>query len=252
MVTKASIGRIQLGVFVLAAGLLVSGCSQVENAISKFTGGSKSSAKKGAVPAKVVNPTPSTPQGNTPGPMDSTHAASDSSAAHVSKGATPKAIADSANAMSDSTVSVETASLPAAIAEPAVAMKSDVATSAPAPVGDPVTSNSNLRENFAAYKAQGWRDPFVSLVSSERLERDTNKVDLSVVTLVAIVRGEGETFCVVEDAEGTSYILREGDPVRNGKLVRIGGTSVTATQTVLGYTTQVQLELIERKDVKNG
>jgi hypothetical protein len=60
-------------------------------------------------------------------------------------------------------------------------------------------------------------------------------------------------FAVVEDAEGMCYILREGDPVKNGKVLRIGANSVTASQTILGYTTQVQLELIdERKDVKNG
>jgi hypothetical protein len=70
--------------------------------------------------------------------------------------------------------------------------------------------------------------------------------------LVAIVLGDGQVFCVVEDAKGVSYILREGDPVKNGKVLRIGATSVTASQTILGYTTQVQLELIERKDVRNG
>jgi hypothetical protein len=138
--------------------------------------------------------------------------------------------------------------LPSALADPAVATKADTSF---AIGGEPaVNRDQAIRESIVAYKAQGWRDPFVSLVGDA--SRDTGKIDLSLMKLVAVVLGDGQVFCVVEDGKGMSYILREGDPVKNGKVLRIGATSVTASQTILGYTTQVQLELIERKDVKNG
>jgi hypothetical protein len=141
------------------------------------------------------------------------------------------------------------AALPSAMTDPAVATKADTSF---AIGGEPALDrNHALRESIVAYKAQGWRDPFVSLVSGDA-SRNTGKIDLSLMKLVAIVLGDEQVFCVVEDAQGISYILREGDPVKNGKVLRIGATSVTASQTILGYTTQVQLELIERKDVKNG
>ncbi len=205
---------------VLVAGFALCGCSKVEETIRGFTGGSDSDDKKGAVaPAKATNIPVSAPA-----PIHGT-----------------------VKTPGDTTAS---AALPTAMADPAVASKSDSAATYSA--NDPVEGKTALRQSFAAYKAQGWRDPFVSLVSSEKRDMRSDRVDLSVVTLVAIVTGSGDTFCVVEDGEGTSYILRQGDPVRNGRILRIGATTVTASQTILGYTTQVQLELLDRKDVKNG
>jgi hypothetical protein len=56
----------------------------------------------------------------------------------------------------------------------------------------------------------------------------------------------------VEDPEKVSYVLRVGDPVRNGRVVGIRPEALVCSQTVLGYTTTVQLKLEERKDVRNG
>ena len=50
----------------------------------------------------------------------------------------------------------------------------------------------------------------------------------------------------------TSYVLRKGDRVRNGRVVEIRATSVVASQTILGFTTTVQLELVDRKGEKHG
>jgi hypothetical protein len=205
----------------LLVGLALCGCSKVEETVRGFTGGTDSGDKKGSVPAAKAQNIPVT----APAPIH---------------GAKP------ANAPGDTSA----AALPTALADPAVASKAD--TAAVYSPNDPVEGKTALRQSFAAYKAQGWRDPFVSLVSSEKRDMRSDRVDLSVVTLVAIVTGNDDTFCVVEDGEGTSYILRQGDPVRNGRILRIGATTVTASQTILGYTTQVQLDLMERKDVKNG
>lgn len=210
---------------VILAGLALGGCSKVGDAIRGFTGGSDSGEKKEAVPEP-------------------------SKAAATVPMSAPAPIHDKSVDPSAPAAVSAPAALPSALADPAVASKSDSAATYPS--SDPVEGKTSLRQTMAAYKAQGWRDPFVSLVSSEKRDMRSDKVDLSVVKLVAIVTGSGDTFCVVEDGEGTSYILREGDTVRNGRVLRIGATTVTASQTILGYTTQVRLELLERKDVKNG
>lgn len=203
-----------LGTTLLVLAICLGACDTIENKARGIVGGSSSREKKSTPASTVVKP-------STPAPPAATEA----------------------------TMNAQPA-LPSALSDPAVATKADTSF---AIGGEPIVGRDHaVRESVVAYKAQAWRDPFVSLVSGEGT-RNTGKIDLSLMKLVAIVLGEGTVFAVVEDAEGMSYILREGDPVRNGKVLRIGATSVTASQTILGYTTQVQLELIDdRKDVKNG
>lgn len=132
---------------------------------------------------------------------------------------------------------------PAGMEQPAVAGKQMETAIADDP-------NSPIRENSMEYRASGsTRDPFLSLVGGEGR---SELIDLSVVTLVAVVGGE-DPFGVVEDAEGSSYVLRQGDRVKNGRVVSIKPNALVASQTILGYTTTVQLKLVEeRKDVKHG
>ncbi len=126
---------------------------------------------------------------------------------------------------------------------PAVATKSPEAAN--------VAEDGALRKTAMMYKARKSRDPFMSLVSSEGDNR-TDIVDLSVVTLVGVVTGGDLSFCIVEDAEGVSYVLRKGDRVKNGRVVSINPDALVASQTILGYTTTLRLRLQEGKDVKNG
>jgi len=102
-----------------------------------------------------------------------------------------------------------------------------------------------IRENDMKYRSSRTRDPFRSLLGEG--EDRSDLVDLNVVTLVGIVWGE-EPFCTVEDAEGTTYVLRKGDRVKNGRIVSINRDTVVASQTLLGYTTTVQLKLEEGKE----
>ncbi len=125
-----------------------------------------------------------------------------------------------------------------------------VATKAPEP-SDAAGSGDAIRKNEMMYRAKKQRDPFRSLVSGEGRSR-TDRVDLSVVTLVGVVASGDMPFCVVEDAEGVSYVLRKGDRVKNGRVVSIQMNTLVASQTILGYTTTVRLKLQEGKDVKNG
>ena len=212
--TRTCSKRKTLGATLLVLAIGLGACDTIESKARGLVGGSSSSEKKSTPASTVVKPSAPAPPATT-----------------------------------EATLNAQPA-LPSALTDPAVATKADTSF---AIGGEPTVGRDHaVRESVVAYKAQAWRDPFVSLVSGEGT-RDTGKIDLSLMKLVAIVLGDGQTFCVVEDAEGFSYILHEGDPVKNGKLLRIGATSVTASQTILGYTTQVQLELIDdRKDVKNG
>ena len=130
---------------------------------------------------------------------------------------------------------------PEALTEPVAVSKGSVTVASSAGRGE----SQHLRESQIVYRAQGARDPFVSLVSSA--QSDMGLVDLSVVELVAVVMGENEPFCVVEDAEGTSYVLRKGDRIKNGRVIGIRSNALVASQSILGYTTTVQLELADRK-----
>jgi hypothetical protein len=102
-----------------------------------------------------------------------------------------------------------------------------------------------LRIQEEEYRAAEQRDPFVSLLGGDNGRSDL--VDLSVVRLVAIVTSGEQPFCVVEDAEGLSFILRAGDPVKNGRVVAVKPDALVCSQTILGYTTTVQLKLEERR-----
>jgi hypothetical protein len=132
---------------------------------------------------------------------------------------------------------------PVGVEKPAIAEKQMETAMADDP-------NAPIRETAMEYRASGsTRDPFLSLVGGENR---SELIDLSVVTLVAVVGGE-DPFGVVEDAEGSSYVLRQGDRVKNGRVVSIKPNALVASQTILGYTTTVQLKLVEeRKDVKHG
>ena len=106
-----------------------------------------------------------------------------------------------------------------------------------------------LRENRYYYSAFNKRDPFKSLIVGEFV-RNTKMtiVDLGVVELVGIVKGELDRFALLEDEQGYSYILRVGDPVRNGSVVAIGDESMVARVTNFGQTTKFTLHLSKRDE----
>lgn len=106
-----------------------------------------------------------------------------------------------------------------------------------------------LRSNENKYHSGRNRDPFASLIGGDTR---SDLVDLSVVKLVGVVLSGDQPFAIVEDADGIAYVLRKGDRVKNGRVVRITTDALVCSQTLLGYTTTVQLELEHGKDVKNG
>ncbi|GJM44620.1 MAG: hypothetical protein DHS20C21_14620 [Gemmatimonadota bacterium] len=118
-----------------------------------------------------------------------------------------------------------------------------------ADVGSTKDDKGPIREESNQYRANRQRDPFLSLIGTDT--RD-DLVDLSVVTLVGVVTSGDRPFAVVEDTEGVSYVLHKGDRVKNGRVVSVKRDALVCSQTLLGYTTTVQLKLESGKDVKNG
>lgn len=138
------------------------------------------------------------------------------------------------------------AATPAAAA-PAAAAKAGMSEPQPATKMKEVelVDGQPIRENSQKYRSARVRDPFRSLITDDEVRTDL--VDLGIVTLVGIVQGD-VPFAIVEDADGIAYVLRKGDRVRNGRVVSIKEDMIVASQTLLGYTTTVQLKLEEENE----
>ena len=102
---------------------------------------------------------------------------------------------------------------------------------------------ANLREKRYYYNAFNRRDPFQSLIVGEFEHAQAELVDINSVRLVGVLSGGAEKFAMLEDKSGFAYILRAGDPVRNGSVVSIRDRSLVARITMFGQTNSVTLHL---------
>jgi len=103
---------------------------------------------------------------------------------------------------------------------------------------------NEIRRNEFFYQSYGKSDPFRSLVDGKFEQHTANElVEISSARLVGVMWGEDDRFALVEDGEGFGYILRIGDRVRNGRIVSIRKSSLTARITLYGITSSVVLKL---------
>lgn len=101
------------------------------------------------------------------------------------------------------------------------------------------------REHFY-YSSLGKRDPFASLLAGEFEDSGPDGViDVDQVKLVGVMWGDTDRFALVEDSSGYSYILREGDRVRHGSVVRLEENRLVAQINFFGMTRTVVLTLEE-------
>lgn len=212
MGTRTGIPAGLVSAVLCGAGLLLAGCGGSGDAVSTFAGGTSSREKQEPLPATQAS----------------------------AAGNLASAVPGELGSGSDPASGVATG------------LKGPDAVSKGAEKRVPASEEERkaLREKRMAYKARQYRDPFLSLIGDDK--SGSTLVDLSVVTLVGVVTSERGAFCIVEDAEGTSFILRKGDRVKNGRIVSIGKDTLTASQTVLGYTTTVRLQLENEKDGIHG
>ncbi len=107
-----------------------------------------------------------------------------------------------------------------------------------------------IREKKYYYQAFNRRDPFQSLIVGEYEEAEFELVDINAVTLVGVLSGGMEKFAMLEDSNGFAYILKAGDPIRNGSIVSVGDRTLVARITMFGQTTSVTLNLEGRNKNK--
>lgn len=101
-----------------------------------------------------------------------------------------------------------------------------------------------IRSNEYFYQSYGKGDPFATLVSGNFEQTGAAElVDVNSASLVGVMWGQDDRFALVEDGEGFGYILRVGDQVRNGRVVSIRKSSLTAQVTLYGISSNVVLKL---------
>jgi hypothetical protein len=103
--------------------------------------------------------------------------------------------------------------------------------------------NKNLRDKRYFYQAFNRRDPFRSLIVGEFEQTEFELVDINAVRLVGVLSGGMERYAMLEDKNGFAYIVKAGDPVRNGSVVSIGERSLVARISMFGQTNSVTLHL---------
>lgn len=128
----------------------------------------------------------------------------------------------------------------------------DAGAEAEAPADDAQLSPSQvsadrinaIRANEYFYQSYGKGDPFTVLVNGDFEQTGSAElVDANSARLVGVMWGQDDRFALVEDGEGFGYILRVGDQVRNGRVVSIRKSSLTAQVTLYGITSNVVLKL---------
>ena len=89
------------------------------------------------------------------------------------------------------------------------------------------------REEPVQYEAAGRRDPFRALLVDEKKEGEieTDLLRLDGANLRGVVWSEGVYLALVTDKDNKSFVLREGDPVYQGRVL-----SVTQSQAVFEVT----------------
>jgi hypothetical protein len=118
------------------------------------------------------------------------------------------------------------------------------ATEASSPSQAAAAEIDKIRSNEFFYQSYGRSDPFRSLVDGEFEQKSAAElVDVSSARLVGVIWGGDDRFALVEDGEGFGYILRVGDRVRNGRVVSIRKSSLTARITLYGISNSVVLKL---------
>ncbi|MBU8922576.1 MAG: hypothetical protein KOO63_12230 [Bacteroidales bacterium] len=101
----------------------------------------------------------------------------------------------------------------------------------------------NLREKKYYYQAFNRRDPFTSLIAGEFEESEFDLVDIYGVKLVGVLSGGMDKYAMLEDKNGFGYIIKAGDPIRNGSIISVGDRALVARLTMFGQTTSVTLRL---------
>ncbi|MFH1143100.1 MAG: hypothetical protein V1774_00980 [Candidatus Eisenbacteria bacterium] len=100
------------------------------------------------------------------------------------------------------------------------------------------------------YRSAGRRDPFASLLpdGEEQADLEPGVADLIVV---GILWGDRDRLALVETRQGKGLILREGDRVRDGRVLAISVDGVAFVQYYYGLSRRVNLPMVSSEEVGN-
>ncbi len=105
------------------------------------------------------------------------------------------------------------------------------------------------------YNALGRRDPFQPMAGGTFVGDDVGgdaPPDVGGIKIVGIVWGASDKFALVEDARGTSMVLRAGDPVMNGVVETLKRDAMVVKLTVDGQSETVAIPLTRKGDQTNA
>jgi hypothetical protein len=145
-----------------------------------------------------------------------------------------------APAVAQSAAPAAAAPAPAATLPPAPVAPASPAAAPPLPAGVLTEAPALPRPPVLEYDTKGRRDPFEVLETREGAGGTT----VAAARLAGIVRSGEGPMALIETPDGLGYILRPGDTLGEGRLLRITGDSVVFTVPAKrGGTSQVVLKL---------
>lgn len=101
-----------------------------------------------------------------------------------------------------------------------------------------------MRRERYFYSSFARRDPFASLISGSFAATTGNDLlDVGEISLVGVVWGEDDKFAVVQDVRKHVHVLRVGDRVVNGKVIKVTKTSLTVQHYFFGETANVTIQM---------
>lgn len=96
------------------------------------------------------------------------------------------------------------------------------------------------------YSSFARRDPFGSLVKGDfSATSGGDLLDIGEISLVGVVWGEADRFAVVQDPRKHVHVLRVGDRVVNGKVIKVTQTSLTVQHYFFGETANVTIHMTQ-------
>jgi len=101
-----------------------------------------------------------------------------------------------------------------------------------------------MRRERYFYSSFARRDPFGSLVSGSFASTNAGDLlDIGELSLVGVVWGDDDRFAVVQDRRSHVHVLRVGDRVVNGKIIKVTRNSLTAQHYFFGETANVTIKI---------
>jgi hypothetical protein len=101
------------------------------------------------------------------------------------------------------------------------------------------------REQPVAYETAGRRDPFRALIVDEKKEGEieTDLLRLEGAALKGVVWSDGLYIALVTDKDNKSFVLREGDPVYQWRVLSVTQSRATFEVSSFGDYEQITLKV---------